>query len=122
MPQVMLTSNLNDGNVGYDSQRVTFGCTINSTEKILAWRSHDYIGPGGDVLEFTSIGNLERTRHSALHQTTVATLISITADNNTGVTIIESELYIIISIRYPKSSVSCQINSHGTPNVITFSK
>ena len=120
--EVLLTSNLNEGNTAYDNQIVTFRCTLRSKEIILAWSSSDYIGPTGTVLEFSSVDRHGRNETSQLHQTTVATLINATTDPDTGVTEIVSELRITTSAQYPNSSVSCQVDNHGTPITTVFCK
>ena len=74
------------------------------------------------MIEFASIDIPERTppRASTLDPTTVATLISTTTINDTGVTEIVSELHITASIQYPNSSVGCRNDGHGAVNSTTF--
>lgn len=117
---VILRNNLYDGHSAFVAQIVTFTCTIHGNGTILTWTSDEYIGPG-DVLEFASIDIPGRTETSSTHPTTVATLINTTIDTNTGVTEIVSELHIKASLQYETTqSVSCRINSHGTPKTIKF--
>ena len=113
--------------MSYHTQTVIFTCTIRDNGQgpiVLAWKSENYVGLGGDVLELVSIDNPGTTEYSSTHPTTVATLISTTTNNDTGVTVTEivSELRIRASIQYPNSSVSCQLDNHGTPVTFEFRK
>ena len=118
--EVLLTSNLNEGNIAYDAETIIFTCTIRGNGTILTWTSAEYIGRGGDVLEFSSIDSSGQTTSSSDNPTTIATLINTNTDPDTQVTMIKSELHIIASVRHPTSSVGCRINSHGKANITEF--
>ena len=122
-PEVSLTSNLTDG-VAYENDTVIFNCTIQGAEDniIISWSGNEYVGPGNNVIEFASVDNPEETipRQSSTHPTTIATLISVTTDNTTGVTVIVSQLHIRASVQYPNSSISCRLDGHGAVSTITF--
>ena len=117
---VSLTNNLNEVNIAYEAQTVTFRCIIQGTGTILTWISDDYIGSGGVVLQFASLHSPGWNASNSLNPTTVATLISANTVN--GVTVIESELRIIASVQYPTSSVSCRVDNYGELNTAMFRK
>ena len=116
--EVSVTSNLIDGNIAYDNQTWIFRCITEGTSMTLTWTSDDYIGSGGDVLQFKSVHSPGRTASNSINPTTIATLINATTVN--GVTVIKSELCIIASVQYSMSSVECRANIHGTPTTILF--
>lgn len=116
--QVMLTkTNLNGNNAYYAGQIVTFKCIVQGVSQILTWISDDYIGPGRTI----QLHGQGQTRHGRT-PSTVATLNSTTTNSDTHVTKVVSYLNITVSLQYPTSSVSCKLNSHGTPNISTFRK
>ena len=116
--QVMLTKiNLNENNAYYASQIVTFKCIVQGVSQILTWISNDYIGPGQTI----QLHEQGQTRHHRM-SSAVATLVNTTTNNDTRVTKAVSYLNITVSLQYPNSSVSCKLNSHGTPNISTFRK
>ena len=114
--EVILTSNLNDGNIAYNDETVIFTCIIQGYGTILTWTSNEYIGQG-HVLEFASVDSPGRTATGSVNPTTTATLIRATTNPDTGVTVIVSDLRITASVQY---HVSCRINSHGRANTTTF--
>ena len=121
----LLTSNLNDGNIAYDGQTVTFRCVIRSivAGTILTWISEDYIGPSksGNVLEFSSFHRPETTDPSPVNPDTVATLVNTSSDAN-GVVKIVSELRIRVSMLFQTSNVSCRVNGRSSASTINFRK
>ena len=120
---VIMTSNLNEGNTAYDAQTVTFLCVTQGIGTLLSWTSGDYIGSGGAALEFFSIHGPGTTEHSSTNPTTVATLISATNNATTRVSTIISELRITVSEQYPTSSVNCSVsNGNEESNTTEFRK
>ena len=117
-PSVMLTSNLFKGRRAYDGQRVTVRCVVVGIHTILTWRSVQYIGTGGDVLQLASADPAGQMASNSRNPTTVATLIS--TSHNGGVTTTVSELHLTASSQFPNSSVSCGVNSHGPVSTIVF--
>ena len=89
---------------------------VEGVSRILTWRSDDYIGSGQIQLH-----NQGQIRHDQT-SSTVAHLISTTTNNDTRVTKAVSYLNITASLQHPASSVSCKLNSHGTPNISNFCK
>ena len=121
--QVLLTSNVNQENIAYDAQTVTFMCTIRGTGiLVLNWISNDYIGSEDYWLQFSSTYSPGRTETSSINPTTVATLISANTYTDSGVTEIVSELQITASVQHINSSITCQINGNGASNTVMFRK
>ena len=116
----MVMHNLIGGNRAYDGQQVTFRCVITGIDTVLTWRSDDYIGIGGDVLQLASTDQPGRTDSNSRNPTTVATLISTT--RNGGVTTTVSELQLMASSQFLNSTVSCGINGQGPFNTTFFRK
>ena len=114
---VSLTSNLNEGNIAYDTQTVTFRCTIRGS--VLTWSSEEYVGFGGYTLQFASVHSAGRTNTSVRVPTTTATLISTTEN---GETVLVSQLRIIATVQHPTSSVTCRVYDRGAENTISFRK
>ena len=118
-----LKSNLdqrNGSDVAYDQQMITFECTIAihgiNPPYIVSWQSENYIRTGGNILQIVSTDGVGHRVNSMENPTTTATLVSI--DNSR----IVSELNLTASSQLPTSAVSCRLNSHGTPETISFSK
>lgn len=110
-----MTSNFSHDHIAYNGQRVTFTCRITNSE-ILEWTSNEYIGTGGDRLQFLRIdpiGTIIKTS-----PTTVATLINSYTENR--VTVMVSELHIIVSAHYAMSTVTCGNNGEGPHETINF--
>ena len=80
----------------------------------MTWKSDQYIGVGGDSLEFArsdSIGYTEKGR--VPH--TFARLDNV--QNDSGVLELTSELHIIASVKYKNPSVTCRDNCDRESNV-----
>ena len=121
-PDVLLTSNLAEGDTAYNTQPVTFRCIIQGTSTNLIWISDEYIGSNGDVLQFASIDPPGVTGTISAKPTTIATLINASTDSDTRVTVIESKLRISASSQYPNSTVTCRVNGYEALNVSRFRK
>ena len=117
---VYLSNNLISGDRAYTGQRVTFRCVIVGMDTVLTWRSSQYIGTGGDVLQLASADPAGQTASNSRNPTTVATLVSTSRSG--GVTTTVSELQLTASSQFPNSTVSCEVNSHGPVNVTSFCK
>jgi hypothetical protein len=119
-PDVMLTHNLVGGNRAYDRQVVTFRCVITGVVRVINWRSEQYIGTGGDVLQLASADPPGQTASNSRNPTTVATLVSTSRSASGGVTTTVSELQITASSQYPSSSISCANNGDGPVSATVF--
>lgn len=119
-PGVMLTHDLIGGNRAYDGQRVTFRCVIVGLDTVVTWRSQDYIGTGGDLLQLASADPAGQTASNSRNPTTVATLINTTRIG--GVTTTISELQLTASSQLFTSNVSCGVNGQGPFNTTLFRK
>ena len=117
VPPVQLTSTLFNGDTAYEGQQVVFTCVTTGTDDILTWRSEHYIE---GILQVSFHDPLGSTDSNPQNPSTVATLINATS--NGGVIVIESRLRITASMQNSISSVSCQINSIGLVETITFRK
>ena len=119
---VLLISNLNEDNIAYNSQIITFLCTTRGTGTILSWYSEDYIGSGsgGLALEFSSVHHPGRTETSPTNPKTIGTLISTSTNTSSNVTEIVSVLNITADIQYPNSNITCRVNGNGTHNTTEF--
>ena len=117
---MMLTHDLIEGNQAYDGQRVAFWCIIVGLDTVVTWRSQDYIGTGGDVLQLASADPAGQTASNSRNPTTVATLINTT--RNGGVTTTISELQLTASSQSSVSNVSCGVNGQGPVNTTLFRK
>ena len=117
-PDVTITHNLAGGNRAYNGQRLTFRCIITGLDTVLTWRSDDYIGIGGDVLQQASADQPGQTASNSRNPTTVSTLISTTRSG--GVTTTISELQLTASSQFPISSVSCENNGGGPVSTTVF--
>ena len=117
---VLLMSNLTNGNLAYDDQVIVFRCIIRGT--ILVWKSDEYIGSVADGrdLRLTFVDQDGHTERSSLVGSTVARLVSVTTVN--GGTVIESELRIRASLATGMSSVTCTNNGGGAMNTTAFRK
>ena len=114
---VKLTSTLFDGAIAYERQEVIFTCTIHviSQDDFLTWRIDHYID---QVLQISFYDDPEHQESSPQNPSTVATLVSATA--NGGVIVIVSQLRIIASIQNPSCSITCQIDNDGPVDTIQF--
>ena len=109
-----LHSTLYGVEVAYVDETVVFTCTVRGSNS-MAWTSEEYIGTGGQRLEF-SAAELPGTRLSAVgNSQTVAVLVSARIDE-----IIVSELYIRIRPNYPTASVWCHNINAGTAKSVEF--
>ena len=114
--RVTLSSTLICGNLALPQQSIVFTCTTrNST--ILEWQSNEYIGTDGDNIQIYSVGSRDNVT-SFSNPNTYAIRVSVIVEN--GITEIESQLIIIASDRFPTSSVTCQVNSYGPRQTISF--
>lgn len=109
--------------VAYDEQRVSLICTTRASrahdhDLIINWRSSDYIGDRGEILQLTSTDPVNHTETSRRRSTTVATLLNTTRSN--GVVTVVSELQFIASAQYSTSHVSCKANGRGPTETVTF--
>jgi hypothetical protein len=116
----MLTHNLVGGNRAYDRQVVTFRCVITGVVRVINWRSEQYIGTGGDVLQLASADPPGQTASNSRNPTTVATLVS--SSRSSGVTTVVSELRLTASSQFPTSNISCRDNGQGPVNSTSFRK
>ena len=108
-----MNSSLTDG-YARPGQVVIFTCETRDTT-LMVWRSEQYIGGGGDQIEILSLGeSTDQTRPGG----TVATRVGVNNDN--GITVIVSKLYIVASAQFPFSSVTCSINGQGPSQTINF--
>ena len=83
---------------------------------MIEWVSEDYIGVGGDLIEIFSRD--EGSNQTRLRGMTVATRTGVYDDS--GITVIVSQLHIIPSDNFPMSSVACRINTRGPNKIINF--
>ena len=121
---VTLTSDLEE-NVAYHRQMVTLVCTVTSDyETIINWRSPQYIGTGGRILQLMSNYSNGYTVRSTLIPTTVATLRNTTRSNGRVTIISELKITALASELYPnfESRVSCRANGMRGPIFITIRK
>ena len=81
----------------------------------MAWTSDEYIGTGGQRLEFSAAEPAGSTLSAVGNSQTMAVLISATIDE-----IIVSELRISIQSNFPTPSVQCHNINFGTNSSITF--
>jgi hypothetical protein len=113
---VTLNSTLNADRIVVSQQEVIFTCTTRGSP-ILEWFSEEYIGTGGDRLQFPSINCIGVNKTSRTNPNTVATCLSVIL---TGKTVIQSQLIITASIDHPQATVTCSNNGLGTTKNITF--
>ena len=102
-------------NVAKPNQPLVFMCVTRGSG-ILEWKSNEYIGTG-NVLQLLSINCIGRNVSNS-NNLAVGTCKSVTFDNGTEV--IESELYIVASLRFPVSTITCRNNGVGTSEEISF--
>ena len=81
----------------------------------MAWTSEEYIGTGGQRLEFSAAERPGSTNSAVGNSQTVAVLISAMVDE-----IIVSELRIRIRPNYPSASVRCHNINAGTASSVEF--
>ena len=116
-----LTSNLTENRTAYDTQTVIFQCATRGTGKTFSWHSDAYIG--SENLQFTHRSHSGAHRISPTNKNTVATLINITTDDDTGIIEFISELKITASQQYPNSFVICRLNGDGARSeILNFCK
>ena len=82
----------------------------------MAWRSEEYIGPGGQ-LPFAAAEPAGTVRRAIRNSQTVATLVTAV---NTGEVMIVSELRITITSTYPVASVKCISRGADIDNSTSF--
>jgi hypothetical protein len=100
--------------VAYVDEMVVFSCIVRGSNS-MAWTSNEYIGTGGQRLEF-SAAEPAGTRLSAVgNSQTTAVLINATIDE-----IIISQLRIMIQSNSPTASVRCHNINAGTNSSIEF--
>ena len=114
--EVALNSTLIRGHLALPGQIVIFTC-VTKNSSILEWQSDEHIGTDGDDIQIYSVGSRDNVT-SVTIQTTYATRVSVTVEN--GITVMESQLFITASDRFPTSSVTCRINGQGPVEVISF--
>ena len=114
--RVILAHNLGDSNVAYNTQRVTFICTIivKDRDLVITWSSDEYIGTGGLVLQLTSADPPGFSVPNPRNPTTVATLLNTTRSSD-GLITVTSSLQLVASAKYPTSSISCRANGPAGP-------
>ena len=122
---ITLTSTLTADLTADPQETVNFTCVTRGFP-ILDWRSEEYIGMNGEVLQFSyQRGSspscaMEDDGLPISDTNTVARCLS--AQMEDGLIIIESELTIVASARSTSATVSCSGNGSGSSQNITFSK
>ena len=117
---VMLTSNLTNGDVAYNDQAIKFQCTVNGGA-IQTWISDEYIGPGGYLLQLSIAHSIGHIEPSTRVPGTIAKLTNNTQVD--GTMVLESELLISASLKQSHSSVECKTNGGGgATDTISFRK
>ena len=82
-----------------DSFTVTEKCLVNGTS--LTWSSEEYIGAGGNNIEYVQIDTIGKIIHSSKYNSTKAELLRVDSINN----ILESNLTIMVSIN---GNITCR--------------
>ena len=109
-----LHSTLYGVEVAYVDEIVVFTCIVRGSNS-MAWTSDEYIGTGGQRLEFSAAEPAGTTLSAVGNSQTTAELINATIDE-----IIVSELRISIQSNFPTPSVQCHNINAGTNSSITF--
>ena len=102
-------------NIAKPNQPLVFTCVTRGSG-ILEWKSNEYIGTGS-VLQLLSINCVGRNVSSS-NNLAVGTCKNVAFDD--GTEIIESELYIVASLWFPVSTITCRNNGVGTSEEISF--
>ena len=110
-----LTNTLIDGRTAYPGQVVVFTCVTRHSH-ILQWNSTEYINGNGDNNIIQIFDGISGTNVSSGDARGILT--SVTTEN--GVPVLISELHITASARYPRATVECNNNGHGSSQSITF--
>ena len=113
-PPVSMNSTLFNGDFALSGQRLVFTCIIRDAS-ILEWESYDYIGRSDIQIYSFSTGG--RDNVSSISNPTVYAL----RVNSSEEDVIESQLFIIASEKFPISSVTCRIYGQGPQETISFS-
>ena len=100
--------------VAYVDEMVVFTCVVRGSNS-MAWTSDEYIGTGGQRLEFSAAESAGTRLPAVGNSQTVAVLVSARIDE-----IIVSELYIRIRPNYPTASVWCHNINAGTAKSVEF--
>ena len=95
---------LEPGQSACPGENVTFNCIVNASQA-LSWGSDEYIGTGGEQLEFSYLDRIGRKIPSRINPGTFAILINVT--NNSGIYSLESELYLVVDVFNQDSTISC---------------
>lgn len=98
--------------VAYPHQRVHFTCKTTGVE-IQEWYSDEYITDVDNLIQ------LHEGRRDESGRAANATIISI-RDNELNETVIVSQLTLIVSTRYPVSTITCRNNGQRMRDNITF--
>ena len=88
---------------------VTLPCSAHGT--LLIWSSEEYVGRGGNHLEFGTFSTPRNPIYSQEYNKTFAVLLRIHNDFSDNFTIIESELTVMIS---QNGSISCMDDNNYT--------
>jgi hypothetical protein len=109
-----LHSTLYGVEVAYVDEMVVFTCVVRGSNS-MAWTSEEYIGTGGQRLEFSAAEPAGTTLPAVGNSQTVATLVNATIDE-----IIVSQLSIRIRPTYLIASIWCHNINAGTTNSVEF--
>ena len=100
--------------VAYIDETVMFNCVVRESNS-MAWTSEEYIGTGGQQLEFLAAERPGSTLTAIRNNRTIAELV-----NTTGREFVVSRLQITIKPNFQTASVRCRnINANRTAS-ITF--
>ena len=110
-----LRSSIPNGSHVFADQSVTIVCTTTGSH-VLAWRSDEYIGLGGEV---SFISSLEQGNHQSIDYG-FAILTKVYTNQSSGDIILESELHINVSPLVPVFTLTCNNGDLGLATNITF--
>ena len=114
---VILTSTLamdNEGHIAPPGEEVVFTCTIRHSN-VLEWSSNEYIDSDGYNIQIYNGTLGTDVRRDSAHA------ILVRAALEDGVLVLVSELRIRTSALYPRATIQCSNNGHGSSQTITFS-
>lgn len=116
-----LTSTLPEHGNACPGEKITFNCVVMGSEHltslILAWSSEEYIGRG-NFLQFTTSNQDGDSTEGTRADNVTASLISVGSTN--GIPSLTSELSIVLSVTFPKPTITCHSLSNGSESNIQF--
>ena len=98
-------------------ETISYTCTTTGSP-IIAWRSEEYIEPGGTQVEFAGVNNIGDTDRSLHYPSTVATLTDNRAGSDGNLVLVSTLTITTVSSPQP-ASVTCIHIGQGTRNTIT---